>query len=114
MENRIKYPNCISNSENRIYVGGEMHAFNGNVINNLGITHIVNTKGTESKLDENIQKTLKYINIKIADSVSEFVINYFNKSNEFINNTLNENNTKKTLIHCGGGKSRSTKFTMAY
>eukprot|EP01084_Bolivina_argentea_P068399 124509_1 len=113
-ENIIKYPNCITDTNNRIYVGGEMHAFNGDIITNLGITHIVNTKGTESKLDDSIQKTLKYINIKIDDSINESVINYFNKSNEFINNALNENNINKILIHCGGGKSRSTTFTMAY
>ncbi len=79
---RIKYPS--TDTDDRIYVGGEMHAFNSNTIKNLGITHIVNTQGTESKLDENIKKTLKYFDIKIDYSINKSVPNYFDKSNKFI------------------------------
>eukprot|EP00484_Ammonia_sp_Unknown_P020188 CAMPEP_0197035132 /NCGR_PEP_ID=MMETSP1384-20130603/13000_1 /TAXON_ID=29189 /ORGANISM="Ammonia sp." /LENGTH=727 /DNA_ID=CAMNT_0042465147 /DNA_START=15 /DNA_END=2198 /DNA_ORIENTATION=+ len=108
------YPNCVANTDYRVYVGGEAHAFDVNVIKNLGITHIVNTKGTPTKLDEAVAKTLKYCNVEVEDEESESVRAYFDTTGEFIENALKENETNRVLVHCGGGKSRSTTFTMAY
>ena len=113
-DNRTRYPNIVCGTDDRLFVGGEAHAFDVNVIKDLKITHIVNTKGTQSKLEESVAATIKYMNIKIEDAINQSVIPFFDKSCDFVQNALNENESNKVLIHCGGGKSRSTTFTMAY
>ena len=113
-KDRTRYPNIVRGCGDRIFVGGEAHAFDVNVIKDLGITHIVNTKGSEPKLDEAVAKTIKYINIKIEDVENQSVIPFFDESCAFVKTALSENGSNKVLIHCGGGKSRSTTFTMAY
>jgi len=117
---RVRFPNSVSVSglpglSGRLFVGGEAHAFSTAVITKLGITHIVNTKGTQSELDENVKKGVKYLDLYgVDDKVDAAVLQYFDKVTEFVAGALEENKVNRVLVHCGGGKSRSTTFTMAY
>jgi len=111
---RVEYPNICPTTNGRIFVGGLAHAESAAVIQDLGITHIVNTKGTASKLPEDVAKGIKYHSVKIEDEEKQSVMEFFAASSEFVERALAEHADHRVLIHCGGGKSRSTTFTMAY
>lgn len=100
-KDRTRYPNSVANMKNRLYVGGETHAFDKNVIKNLGITHIVNTKGTATELDPEIAKNIKYINVKTEDKADKSIMGFFDQTSDFVCNALKENDTNKVLVHCG-------------
>ena len=114
---RVEYPNICPSTDGRVFVGGEAHASSVDVINDLGITHILNTKGSESKLPEDVANGIKYHVIKIEDVEDalekQTARQWFKDATMFVEKALGKDDTK-VLIHCGGGKSRSTTFTMAY
>ena len=66
---RVEYPVIcpMYKEDGRIFVGGEVHASSVDVINDLGITHILNTNGSESKLPEDVANGIKYHVFKIEE-----------------------------------------------
>lgn len=106
------YPSVVPDTDFRLYIGGKVDAENEKNTNCLGITHIVRAKGpldTDDQFDK-----FKLFHIVVEDKESEKVIGYFDSCADFIENALKENDTNKVLVHCGGGKSRATTFTIAY
>mmetsp|Transcript_8214 Transcript_8214/g.12729 ORF Transcript_8214/g.12729 Transcript_8214/m.12729 type:complete len:202 (-) Transcript_8214:3-608(-) len=107
----VSYPNCIVDTQCRLYVGAESHAFDAKVIGDLRITHVLNVTGKPTKLEASIAQSLQYMTIKMED---EAHATHFDKSSTFVEDALTANATNRVLIHCGGGKSRATTFAMAY
>lgn len=96
----------------RLYIGG-LHALyqKPDLFQRAGITHIL------SVLDFSIYeaghfKDYKHLHIKLDDDPNENLLQYFNKSNEFINNALI--NGGAVFIHCAMGKSRSATVCCAF
>ena len=71
-------------------------------------------KGVDSKLSADVAKGIKYHIVQIEDEEKQSVMEFFDSASQFVESALAENEDNRVLIHCGGGKSRSTTFTMAY
>ena len=72
------------------------------------ITTVINIT---NDIDNYFEKDIKYINIKIEDSIDENLLNILDKYTNIINSELQNNNV---FIHCNRGKSRSASFVIAY
>ena len=58
---------------------------------------------------------MKYLIFEdISDNSAQQILQYFDRSNEFIKNALDENGTNRVLVHCAAGISRSGAFCCAY
>eukprot|EP01084_Bolivina_argentea_P312143 540389_1 len=99
-----------------LYLGDMNMAQNEEMLSKLYITHIVNVTMFENWFEGKI----KYLNIKLYDSVNEPISKYFDQVITFIDIALNENyNSKnkiknKVFVHCAQGVSRSATFVIAY
>lgn len=104
------YPNCII--ENFIYLGNAIQAKTWKIIRDLDITHIINCSSEHECLffDSNI----KYLHVKLEDSLNEDLYGKLEISNEFIYEALNSNKSNKILVHCNLGISRSTSILISY
>eukprot|EP00486_Rosalina_sp_Unknown_P004496 CAMPEP_0201576938 /NCGR_PEP_ID=MMETSP0190_2-20130828/23071_1 /ASSEMBLY_ACC=CAM_ASM_000263 /TAXON_ID=37353 /ORGANISM="Rosalina sp." /LENGTH=234 /DNA_ID=CAMNT_0048008421 /DNA_START=48 /DNA_END=752 /DNA_ORIENTATION=+ len=118
--NGKSYPNMIIND--KLFIGDIDHAQNKDILDNLGITHIVNCTSRfdnmyESQSNSNSNNGgIDYFRVCVNDSDDD-IARYFQSVNEFINNALNingDNNNNKVLIHCFAGISRSATITIAY
>ena len=97
----LVYPN--------IYIGNYSTSTNQQLLKDLGITHIISVIPSFNPpfLDK-----FKYLHIEAYDDESQDMTQYFENSNEFISNCLNEGG--KILIHCMVGKSRSITLFLAF
>ena len=102
---------------NALYYGNAEQASDGNVITNLGITHIVNITNMDFKIkwnkddnddDEKEEKKneIKYLKIPIHDNEDNKIGTHFEKVNKFINDALMDK-SNRILVHCMFGSSRS-------
>ena len=97
----LVYPN--------IYIGNYSTSTNLALLNGIGITHIISVLPT---FNPPFNNNFKYLHIKAYDDECQDMIQYFNNSNEFIKNCLNEGG--KILIHCMVGRSRSVTIFIAF
>ena len=82
-------------------------------IEQLGITHILSIM--PGARDKFAQKGIKYLLLTdIKDNDEQDILQYFEQSNDFIQNAITENDTNKILVHCAAGASRSGAFCCAY
>lgn len=80
----VEYPSMIIN--NRLFLGNAYHAITRNILNNLGITHVINvTKIVKNEYENDEQMIIRYLNINISDITSENIEEYFSGVVEFVN-----------------------------
>ena len=92
-----------------IYISDLPSAFNRERLHDEGITHIVNMIiGVDSLFPEEFE----YLNIPSHDNPSQDLSQYFQETNNFIQNAINHGG--KVLVHCSQGISRSSTIIIAY
>merc|ERR1712048_161667 len=99
-----------------LYLGNRTHAHCKELLERLGITHILNI----SKLIKNAwPREFEYGHVKVMDEASVKLYEYFEVAAMFIDqcNPLNYDPSKvkrRILVHCAMGISRSATITIAY
>ena len=92
-----------------IYIGNYSTSTNLELLQNLGITHIIPVIPT---FNPPFQDKFKYYHIPAYDDESQDLSTYFEKSNQYIREVLE--NKGKVLIHCMVGRSRSVTIFLAF
>ncbi|CAF0881019.1 unnamed protein product [Didymodactylos carnosus] len=96
--------------DNFLFLGDYDNASNIELLQNLGIKHILTIHDRE--LDENIRTKFNYFSIISPDSSSKDVKQYFEKTNKFLHDCYLAG--EKVLVHCQMGISRSSTLVLAY
>eukprot|EP01119_Soliformovum_irregulare_P009152 TRINITY_DN22319_c0_g1_i1.p1 TRINITY_DN22319_c0_g1~~TRINITY_DN22319_c0_g1_i1.p1 ORF type:complete len:161 (-),score=14.58 TRINITY_DN22319_c0_g1_i1:170-652(-) len=92
-----------------LYLGDEEQACNFELLNFLGITHVLTI---QPKDETNVKtSTLVHKFIEITDHTQTVIRPYFQECNDFI---AAARKTGKILVHCHAGISRSPTIVMAY
>ena len=94
---------------NNLYIGDLASSCNLSKLKENGITHIVTCIRGVSEIFPN---DFKYLLLDIGDNPSENINKYFNDTNLFIDNAIN--NGGNVLIHCMYGISRSATIACSY
>ena len=94
----------------RIYIGSYLNANNFEELEKNNIKYILNCAIECKNIYED---KIKYLKLDIKDQNNFPIQDYFEKGNQFIRESLN-NNDGNILIHCKEGKSRSITLLMAY
>ncbi|KAK1941876.1 putative rhodanese domain-containing dual specificity protein phosphatase [Phytophthora citrophthora] len=113
-EHQVSYPNEIIG--NFLFLGNMWQAQCKQVIQHLGITHVVNaTRKVENVFAED---GVKYFNAKLADKPEENIAQYFNAAYEFISqaqrSTASDGKPCRVLVHCTQGISRSATLVILF
>jgi hypothetical protein len=96
--------------EDFLYHGDMDHATNINLLNNLGIRHIVNT--CNNSLPKSITENFNVLWINIFDDLNTSIKQYFKQTNDFLYSCKEKN--ERVLVHCHMGISRSSSIVLAY
>ncbi|UJR11500.1 hypothetical protein I4U23_015681 [Adineta vaga] len=96
--------------DNFLYQGDINHATDIDILNKLGIQHIINT--CNSSLPQLITKKFNVLWLNILDNLHANIRQYFEQTNHFLYSC--QQNNEKVLIHCHMGISRSSSITLAY
>ena len=94
-----------------LYLGSRHVAKDRDLLDQHGITAIVNVTPTEPNYFEN-DPTFSYLSCPINDSSDENISAYFDVASDFIERARNEG--RNILVHCRGGVSRSPTIVLAY
>ena len=94
----------------RIYIGSYLNANNFEELEKNNIKYILNCAIECKNIYED---KIKYLKLDIKDQNNFPIQDYFEKGNQFIRESLN-NNDGNIFIHCKEGKSRSITLLMAY
>jgi hypothetical protein len=97
----LVYPN--------IYIGNYSTSTNLELLQNVGITHIISVIPT---FNPPFPDKFKYLHIQAYDDQSQDLSQHFEKCNLFIKNMLKEGG--KVLIHCMVGRSRSVTLFLGF
>jgi hypothetical protein len=97
----LVYPN--------IYIGNYSTSTNYELLKTLGITHIISAIPS---FNPPFEDKFNYLHIEAYDDESQDISQYFEISNEFINECLNQGG--KILIHCMVGRSRSVCLFLGF
>mmetsp|Transcript_24016 Transcript_24016/g.42633 ORF Transcript_24016/g.42633 Transcript_24016/m.42633 type:complete len:154 (-) Transcript_24016:23-484(-) len=92
-----------------LYVGDALAACSLTTLKHFKITHVL-VAGEE--LTQNFPDQFVYKQLPVADTLTFDISQYFQESNDFIENSLRHNG--RVLIHCKMGISRSTTLAIAY
>lgn len=92
-----------------LYLGDSQHSAQQDILQQLGITCLLNVSTTCKNLFE---KEFDYMNIPVNDNDSANISSWFNEAIGFIDNA--RDNDGKVLIHCQAGVSRSATVCIAY
>ena len=93
-----------------LYLGNYKHSSDNKELKKLKINYILNC-AIECH-NYNLPKTIKELHLKVKDSETFDILNYFDTANEFINKCKLMGGI--CLVHCKLGVSRSTTFVIAY
>ncbi|CAF1227137.1 unnamed protein product [Didymodactylos carnosus] len=92
-----------------VYIGSQDSAVNRAALNEFKITHIANVAtGIRNAFPEQYE----YLNIELLDTPETNIRNVFARTNEFIQQAIDNNG--RVLIHCNAGISRSSSIVLAY
>lgn len=104
-------PNEMHEMFPRIYISDLKTALSESVLNRHGITHIISAViGTEGQHVGN----RKCVYFPLMDNTSEDISSHFDKTNQYISDTLSSDPNNKILIHCMVGASRSATLIASY
>ncbi|KAG3009778.1 hypothetical protein PC120_g15465 [Phytophthora cactorum] len=113
-EHQVSYPNEIV--DKFLFLGNMWQAQCKQVIQDLGITHVVNATRKVANVFEN--DGVKYINAKLDDKPDENITQFFNSTYEFIaqaqRSTTADRKPCRVLVHCTHGISRSATLVIVY
>lgn len=98
----------------RLYLSDDRVAYSKHTLDKHKITHVLNATTDVPNKFVDTQSSLKYLRLLIFDVDTQNIAQYFDKSYEFIENALGENESNRVLVHSNAGKSRSTSFVIAY
>eukprot|EP01027_Heterolobosea_sp_BB2_P016492 GEZU01023486.1.p1 GENE.GEZU01023486.1~~GEZU01023486.1.p1 ORF type:complete len:297 (-),score=72.92 GEZU01023486.1:57-947(-) len=101
--------------EQFLYLGAERHARNLDVLQSLGITHILNVSTEVPNYfatHEEGRPSITYLKCSLMDNDSENIHERFEEAFEFIEQA--RANDGKVLVHCHLGVSRSPSFVLYY
>jgi len=101
-----RYPSMILPE---LYCGAKVHGSTLKILKDLNIAGVLNVSGTDNGINDD-SITIK--EVKANDGAPDSIITLFPDATKFVNDVIKKNGT--VLIHCNGGKSRATTFTMAY
>jgi len=93
-----------------LYHGDLGHAQNMNLLNELGIQHIINV--CDFPLDKDIVEHFNVLWINVNDELCVDICQYFEKTNSFLHTCKQKG--EKVLVHCQMGISRSSSIVLAY
>ena len=93
-----------------LYLGNYKHSSDNKELKKLKINYILNC-AIECH-NYNLPKNIKELHLKVKDSETFDILNYFDTANEFINKCKLVGGI--CLVHCKLGVSRSTTFVIAY
>lgn len=114
--NRMNYPNEII--DEFLYLGNMWQASSIQIIQDLGITHIINSTLDIGNLFEN--RNIQYLNVEIQDVEEADISSHFDRVFEFIKRALDENSLSPTtkqnrvFVHCSQGISRSATLVIMF
>lgn len=100
------YPSLIL--EDWLYQGDASQALNQKIIDDIGITHILNISIEHPCPLQRVT----YLAVKLKDERQSKLINHFEEIFEFLD--LAKRTGGKALVHCNLGVSRSSTATLAY
>ena len=103
------FPNSITEVFPNIYIGNLATIYDKKLLDDLAIKNIISAV---AGIDQPYPTNYNYLNIELIDSEYENIVSHFNKSNNFIQKSLDNN--EKILIHCICGVSRSATLVIAY
>lgn len=92
-----------------IYVGNLACIYNPEILDMLKIKNIITAV---TGITPPYPDKYNYLNLDLIDSCQEEIINKFEISNKFIEESLQKN--EKVLVHCICGVSRSSTIVIAY
>jgi hypothetical protein len=95
----------------RIFIGDLASASNNQELKKNGVTHIVSVLNGAYEI---FPDEFSYKIIHINDDPWVKISKYFEETNKYIENALNESPNNKVFIHCRKGISRSVTILMAY
>ncbi|XP_033644532.1 dual specificity protein phosphatase 6-like [Asterias rubens] len=95
--------------EGALYQGNAKHSSNRKVIENLGITHVVNAT---TECANAFEGECKYLHLKYADELSSNMKHRLPLAADFIADALSGGG--RVLVHCVEGISRSSTITIAF
>lgn len=105
--NILKYPSIVL--PDQLYLGTGVQAGTENIIQSLGITHIINISTEHPNLFED---NITYLTLSLMDDTSTDIQSHFLKVAEFIEDALTADG--RVLVHCSLGASRSATAVLAY
>lgn len=113
IKSKEEYTNYTQITEN-IYLGNKVIAKDTELLNELGITHIVNcAEELEYILDNYNDENFDWLFLPMIDcSETGNVEDYIDLAISYINDAVKNNN--KVLVHCAAGISRSSSIVIAY
>eukprot|EP00735_Rhodelphis_limneticus_P010892 TRINITY_DN382_c0_g1::TRINITY_DN382_c0_g1_i1::g.7571::m.7571 TRINITY_DN382_c0_g1::TRINITY_DN382_c0_g1_i1::g.7571 ORF type:complete len:313 (+),score=17.81,sp/P28563/DUS1_MOUSE/27.84/1e-21,DSPc/PF00782.15/4.2e-35,Rhodanese/PF00581.15/1.9e-05,Rhodanese/PF00581.15/2.3e+02,Y_phosphatase/PF00102.22/4.7e-06,PTPlike_phytase/PF14566.1/4.4e-06,Init_tRNA_PT/PF04179.7/0.0012,Gal-bind_lectin/PF00337.17/0.13,Gal-bind_lectin/PF00337.17/3.8e+03 TRINITY_DN382_c0_g1_i1:81-1019(+) len=112
---RISYPNLIC--EDYLFLGSFRQAMSEAVINDLGITHIVDASLC---VDHAISKHpfkkqgVQYFEVPVRDEPDQDIRRYFDSIYQFISDARQKRADARILVHCQAGISRSATLVISY
>jgi len=101
---------CNEVVEGFLYVAGEIIANNEKVLEEVGITHIVNAAG--DACENRFPEKIKYLTLYLKDSRGENIECVFYEVINFIDSVKQQGG--KVLVHCVQGISRSVALCISY
>jgi atypical dual specificity phosphatase len=83
----------------RLYLSDYYSAGSPDILQNLGITHIVSVmEQIHFSLPEEMEKRIKRVHISIADQSDQRIVNHFEETTGFIKKAFEENEHNKVLV----------------
>lgn len=96
-----------------LYIGSQQHAENIALLQEHGITHVINCAETSVKTGQNYYgDSFTYMGFKASDNNEYDIMKHFGDVYNFIENARKSEG--KVFIHCVAGVNRSAALTVAY
>lgn len=107
MQQFKSYPSVVL--EGVLYQGNVKHSMDERILENLGITHVLNVS-TECK--NAFPKSFEYLQVRVEDESTEQLGPYLKRAAKFVADAIRDGG--RVFVHCVQGKSRSSTCTIAF
>ncbi|KDQ53620.1 hypothetical protein JAAARDRAFT_209961 [Jaapia argillacea MUCL 33604] len=95
----------------RLYLSDLYTATSPNVLNRLGITHVVSVVGRPW---HRYPSSIKHLSVPIEDNRKADLLGYLDATVTWIHHALSRSDNNRVLVHCVWGMSRSASVIVAY